>query len=66
MVVQGDDRERALELLAESVEEEHSSSGSAVDDGDPTFLSYLRKRWMLLAFAFFLLLLTIFVGPIGN
>ena len=65
VVVDPEDEARALEVLSDA-------PGAVIDEpetfdgGGSTFLASLRKRWMLLAFAFFMLLLLILVGPIGN
>ncbi len=65
VVVDPADLDRARELLAETVPVEESEADEG-DSGDPTFLASLRKRWMLLAFAFIMLLVVISYGPIGN
>ena len=58
--------ERALQLLAEGGAAEAPEENELPEDDLPTFLSALRKRWMLLAFAIFLLLVVILAGPVGS
>lgn len=69
VVVDAGDAERAREVL-----DEPASTAEGGDDLDPSdypesaggFLASLRQRWILLAFAVFMLLVVIFAGPIGN
>lgn len=68
VVVDADDEERALEVLQEVV----GCSDSADDveyesdaEVSPTFLESMRRRWMLLVFATFFLLLIFVFGPPG-
>ena len=66
VVVHPDDEDRAREVLAEAVPDRVDDDAVAFDEGDAALLSFLRKRWMLLAFAVFMLLLVIVYGPIGS
>jgi hypothetical protein len=63
VVVDPEDEERAREVLGDAPDE-IVPEPDTFDEADPSFLEFLRKRWMLLAFAFFMLLLVIFLGPI--
>ena len=65
VVIDATDVDRALELLQE-VGEEGSVEDPESPKGPPTFLASLRKRWMLFAFAIFMLLVVILAGPVGN
>lgn len=69
VVVDPDVVERALELLDEvGAEGDSADGGDAISDSqrDPGFLALLRRRWLLLAFAFFLLLVVLVAGPVGT
>jgi hypothetical protein len=66
VVVDPTDLERALEVLGELTPDLGHEEGAVVDRGERTLLASLRKRWILLAFAFFMLLLVILYGPIGT
>lgn len=66
VVVDANDVERALEVLGEVTPEPVDEDSTVDNNTSSTFLASLRKRWMLLAFAIFMLLLVIVAGPIGN
>lgn len=65
VVVDPHDRARALELLQEAGEDGFDVEPEP-DPGSSTFLASLRKRWMLLAFAIFMLAVVIIAGPVGS
>lgn len=66
VVVDPNDLDRALEVLGEVAPDPSEDEPELTEDGGSTFLASLRKRWMLLVFAIFMLLLVIVGGPIGN
>ncbi|MDP9067952.1 MAG: hypothetical protein M3N53_06365 [Actinomycetota bacterium] len=70
VVVDLKDEEWAREVLGEVVspaEDEPTSRAIPEADSSSSVLALLRQRWMLLAFAFFLLLLVLLsVGPGGS
>lgn len=68
VVVDPDDVPRARELLDEVVAEQEISDELDViaeSEVGPAFLTVLRQRWVLLAFAFVMLLIVLVAGPPG-